>query len=146
MSAQGPEAKLYQRVKRGLTPHGVLLTRLENRVGLGLPDCLLALPGKGFVLVELKVVTAGNKVRLSPHQIAFQLRHAQIGSPVWVMVEHRPTATIRLYRGDQVEGLYENGILKTKPAAQWPLASVEWGIIYGFLSCAAQMAPALTQG
>ena len=49
-------------------------TRLENRALFGTPDILGYNNSGNFFLVELKL-TKVNKVRLSPHQIAFFVKH-----------------------------------------------------------------------
>ena len=49
-------------------------TRLENRSLLGTPDLLGYNNSGKFFTVELKV-TSGNKIRFSPHQIAFHVKH-----------------------------------------------------------------------
>ena len=128
--AKKPEAALHQRVKKNLP--NALITRLENRVGLGLPDCLIAIPNEGFAMVELKVVNRGRKVRLSPHQVAFNQKHGMMGLPTWILVQYHPKGTskrseilLMLYHGRQAMELAERGV-ETKPAAQWPLDSVDW--------------------
>ena len=125
-----PESSLHQKVKENLP--NVVITRLENRVGLGLPDCLIAIPNGGFVMVELKVVSRGRKVRLSPHQVAFNLKHGMMGLPTWILVQYHPKGTtrrteieLRLYHGKQVVSLMESGI-DVPAVLQWPLAAVDW--------------------
>jgi hypothetical protein len=82
-------------------------------------------------MVELKVVKVGRKVHLSPHQVAFHLKHASLGCPTWIMVQYHPPMTrvqeadIRLYRGDQAEDLFLNGIDAT-PVVAWPVNEVDW--------------------
>ena len=132
-----PESVLHQRLKENLP--NVVITRLENRVGLGLPDCLIAIPNAGFAMVELKVVSRGRKVRLSPHQVAFNLKHGMMGLPTWVLIQYHPKGTknrteieLRLYHGSQVIELMERGI-DTKPAAQWPLVGMDWNGLLGRL-------------
>jgi hypothetical protein len=49
-----PEAGLYKRLKENLPEAHI--TRIESRVNLGIPDCLIALTKNRFVMVELKVV------------------------------------------------------------------------------------------
>jgi|TARA_R110000823_G_scaffold203044_1_gene333908 hypothetical protein len=68
----GPEAKLYKKVKKSFT--GFSLNRLENSSLLGTPDILGYNSSGHFFTIELKV-TSGNKIRFSPHQIAFHVRH-----------------------------------------------------------------------
>ena len=90
-----PETKLYQRLKENL--QNCLITRIESRVNLGIPDCLIALRRTGtFVPVELKVVKHGRRVRLSPHQIAFHSRHAELGCATFVLVLFVPFACSKM--------------------------------------------------
>ena len=128
--AKGPEGLLYKRVRENLP--NVVITRVENKVSLGFPDCLIAIPKKGYVLMELKVVTSGKKVKLSPHQIAFALKHGKLGMPTFLLVEWHPKATkklsekqLLLYHGDSIETLVLEGV-ETKPLARWPLNAVNW--------------------
>ena len=68
----GPEAKLYKKLRK--ISKKISWIRIENLSSLGTPD-LLGYNNSGvFFTVELKV-TKGNKVRFSPHQIAFHKRH-----------------------------------------------------------------------
>jgi hypothetical protein len=126
-----PEAALYKRVKENLP--NCHITRIESRVNLGIPDCLVAFktPSK-FVMIELKVVKRGKKVALSPHQLAFHLKHASLGCPTYILVGYYPPgvvsalkAEIRLYRGSQAEELAVRGI-ECEPVAKWCMAKVEW--------------------
>ena len=129
-----PETKLYQRLKENL--QNCLITRIESRVNQGFPDCLIALRRSGtFVPVELKVVKHGRRVRLSPHQIAFHSRHADIGCVTFVLVlfvPYRKTASrdgiLKLYRGDQVLELAQSGV-DTTPLAQWHYGEMPWGML-----------------
>lgn len=129
-----PETKLYQRLKENLS--NCLITRIESRVNLGIPDCLIALKRSGtFVPVELKVVTHGRRVRLSPHQIAFHSRHAEIGCASYVLVLFVPfgkqaskEGMLKLYRGDQVLELAQSGI-DTTPLAEWHYGTMPWGML-----------------
>jgi len=66
------ETKFWQEVKRN-TPK-ISWTRVENSSALGTPDLLGYNNSGHFFTVELKV-TKGNKVRFSPHQIAFHKTH-----------------------------------------------------------------------
>ena len=66
------ESKFYNELKR-ITPQ-IRWTRIENTSLLGTPDLLGYNANRFFFTVELKVVN-GNKVRLSPHQISFHVRH-----------------------------------------------------------------------
>ena len=66
------ESKFYQNLKK-ITPT-IRWTRLENRASFGTPDLLGYSPNSTFFTVELKVAKS-NKVALSPHQVAWHVRH-----------------------------------------------------------------------
>ena len=68
----GPEAKLYKKLRK--VSKGISWIRIENLSSLGTPDLLGYNTLGHFFTVELKV-TKGNKVRFSPHQIAFHKTH-----------------------------------------------------------------------
>ena len=68
----GPEAKLYQKVRKAWPQFS--FTRLENLSSLGTPDLLVSNNNGHFFTVELKV-TKGKKLKFSPHQLAFHVKH-----------------------------------------------------------------------
>ena len=68
----GPEAKLYKKLRK--VSKDISWVRVENLSSLGTPDLLGYNNSGTFFTVELKV-TKGNKVRFSPHQIAFHKTH-----------------------------------------------------------------------
>ena len=68
----GPEAKLYKKLRK--FSKEISWIRIENLSSLGTPDLLGYNNSGTFFTVELKV-TKGNKVRFSPHQIAFHKTH-----------------------------------------------------------------------
>ena len=113
------------------------ITRIESRVGLGIPDCIVAIDRR-FTLVELKVVTSGRKVKLSPHQVAFHLKHAHMGCPTFVLVEYHPPASlgkkpqILLYEGKMVEDILGQGI-DAKNALATDLTPSGWNRVFEVL-------------
>jgi hypothetical protein len=83
-------------------------------------------------MVELKVVKRGKKVALSPHQVAFHLKHASLGCPTYILVQYHPAGTtsalkadLLLYDGSQAEDLLLRGV-ECIPSAKWPLSHVQW--------------------
>jgi hypothetical protein len=68
----GPERKFYQKIKKYFT--NISLIRLENNSLHGTPDLLAYNNSGNFFTIELKV-TKSNKVKFSPHQIAFHVKH-----------------------------------------------------------------------
>lgn len=123
-----PEAAFAARVREGLLPLGVDIERIENRVNLGVSDCLMGV-GPRFVSVELKVVARGLQVSLRPHQIAFLTRHALKGRPCFVLVFYKGTLLrpprIYLYHGRDAVALAEHG-LKLPPLFDWPSRGMPW--------------------
>jgi len=102
-------------------------------VNLGIPDCLVAMYPEGiYVPVELKVVRRGKKVALSPHQVAFHVKHASMNCPSFILVEYHPPGTLAarkaellLYRGEQAVELVNLGVDAT-PVDRWNYAVPMW--------------------
>jgi hypothetical protein len=92
----GPEAKLYKKIKRNLT--SISWIRLENNSLLGTPDLLAYNTSGHFFTVELKV-TKGNKVKFSPHQISFHVKHPH---NTFILIEALGPGTVKLFRGSQI--------------------------------------------
>ena len=70
----GPETKLYKKLRK--FSKEISWIRIENLSSLGTPDLLGYNTSGTFFTVELKV-TKGNKVKFSPHQIAFHKTHSK---------------------------------------------------------------------
>ena len=106
------ESQFWQYLKKN-TPT-IKWTRIENTSSLGTPDLLGYNANNCFFTVELKVVKSGNKIRFSPHQISFHVRH-----PIntFILVDDPTRARVCLYVGNQINELVENG-LKTKPKSE----------------------------
>ena len=99
-----PERKLYAKIKKFIPE--ISWIRLENNSLLGTPDLLGCNTSGHFFTVELKV-TRGNKVRFSPHQIAFHVKHPR---NTFIMLEHLGSGTVKLFRGDQILELAACGL------------------------------------
>ena len=105
------ESKFYNELKR-ITPQ-IRWTRLENTSVLGTPDLLGYNINQHFFTVELKV-TKTNKVRLSPHQISFHIRHPE---NTFILVKTKTAC--RLYLGKQVKELLACGCSLAPVACGW---------------------------
>ena len=66
------ERDLWKLLKKSSA--GILFDRIENWAVPGVPDLLGYNQNKTFFTLELKL-TKANKVRFSPHQVAWHLRH-----------------------------------------------------------------------
>ena len=98
------ETKFWHEIKR-ITPQ-ISWTRIENSSALGTPDLLGYNTNSHFFTVELKV-TKGNKIRFSPHQIAFHVRHP---NNTFIMVKHLASRDVKLYEGLRIMELVASGL------------------------------------
>ena len=119
-----PESRFSAWVRDGLKGIGCDVERIENRVNLGIPDMLVGV-GDKWAMVELKVVAAGKKVRLRPHQIAFMVRHSSKGRKCFVLIKHERDSVVYLYPGSDAPKLQEIGLMAT-PTKAWPSRSMGW--------------------
>ena len=99
----GPERKLYKKLK-SKTPQ-IIWNRLENISLLGTPDLLGYNNSGHFFTVELKV-TKSNKVRFSPHQIAFHYDHPQNS---FIIARHRTHGACKMFSGSSILDLVACG-------------------------------------
>ena len=104
-----PERKLYEKLKR--VSKDILWTRIENHNILGTPDILGYNINCTFFTVELKVAN-GNKVRLSPHQISFHIKHPKNS---FVLVEWKDKHL--LFEGHQSLALVDSSLSSLEPVA-----------------------------
>ena len=113
-----PETRLWKNLKKCLSGGNYIVSRLESYVTPGFPDCLIFHNITGFFTIELKVIHSNNKCIISPFQKAWNLRHANAGAPVYILVGGLAKGHVKLFHGasikdlgqktvDQVPGLYE---------------------------------------
>jgi hypothetical protein len=105
----GPEAKFYQQIKRNFKEFSLI--RLENSSLLGTPDLLVCNTSGHFCTLEIKV-TKSNKLRFSPHQIAFHKRHPHNTFIIAKALGPLPpkTSPISMYRGSRITELAACGL------------------------------------
>jgi len=94
-----PEHKFYQEIKKSWTD--IQFNRIENLSLPGIPDVLCYNKNNTFFTLELKV-TNSNKIRLSPHQIAFHVKHPE---NTFIIVKHLASSDVKLYEGKDVQKL-----------------------------------------
>ena len=99
-----PETKFWQEVRKKMSK--IRWTRIENISVPGVPDLLGYNKNHTFFTVELKVTTS-NKIRFSPHQIAFHETHP-LNS--FILVKHLASRDVKLYEGQQIEALAACGL------------------------------------
>ena len=94
-----PERKLYDDLKK--KTHGIIWNRIENLSIPGMPDVLGYNANRKFFTVELKV-TKGNKVKFSPHQIAFHVAHPK---NTFIIAEALGPRLVKLFPGSRIREL-----------------------------------------
>jgi hypothetical protein len=99
----GPEAKLYKKLKK-VTPR-IIWNRIENLSILGMPDLLGYNSSGHFFTVELKI-TRANKLKFSPHQIAFHVAHPK---NTFIIAEALGPRLVKLFRGSRIRELAAGG-------------------------------------
>ena len=99
-----PERKLWLDLKKN-TPT-ICWNRIENLAVPGLPDVLGYNKHQQFFTVELKV-TRSNKIRFSPHQIAFHVTHPE---NTFILVKSLATRDWKLYEGKNIRELVACGL------------------------------------
>ena len=102
-----PERKFYQKVKKSFT--SISLIRLENNSLHGTPDLLACNNSGHFFTVELKVCK-GNKIRFSPHQISFHVRHPHNTFIIAEALGPRSSKLVHMYRGSRILELEACGL------------------------------------
>jgi len=99
----GPERKLYQKVKKSFGNFSLI--RLENNSLHGTPDLLVSNARGHFFTIELKV-TKSNKIKFSPHQISFHVKHPH---NTFILVESLGQRSVKLFRGSRIKELVACG-------------------------------------
>ena len=103
----GPEAKLHKKLVKEWSDFS--FTRIENISLLGTPDLLVCNNNGHFFTLELKV-TKGKKVRFSPHQIAFHVKHPNNTFIIAEALGPRSSNRFHMYRGSQILELETLGL------------------------------------
>ena len=98
-----PERKLYQDLCKHIPQ--ISWTRLENLSLLGTPDLLGYNNSGHFFTLELKVVK-GKKIRFSPHQISFHVKHPHNS---FILIKHLGQRSLKLFQGSMIMELVACG-------------------------------------
>ena len=114
-----PERKLWHELKK-YTPK-ISWTRIENTGSFGTPDLLGYNSSGHFFTLELKA-TKTNKVRFSPHQFAFHVKHPNHS---FILVKALSLNLVKLYKGKDIMELDACG-LKLEPCATGLEACYLW--------------------
>jgi len=136
-----PEAKFWQLLKKNLTR--ISWTRIETRTIQGFPDLVGCFPSCGFFTAELKVIY-GNKLKITPHQIAWNLQHHLKGGRCFIIATTLEQSTIKIYGGDKGRELAQN-VPQTEPIAVFD-KPFDWQLVHETLTKAGEGDPPSTLG
>ena len=103
----GPESKLHKKLVKA-TPK-IVWNRLENLSNLGTPDLLGYNTFGTFFTVELKV-TKGIKIRFSPHQISWHIKHPNNTFILAEALGPRAVNRFQMFRGSRILELEASGL------------------------------------
>ena len=103
----GAEVKLYKKLK-AFTPQ-IIWNRIENLSIPGMPDLLGYNTSGTFFTVELKV-TKSNKIRFSPHQIAWHVQHPKNSFILAEALGPRSSNRFQMFRGSRIRELVACGL------------------------------------
>ena len=103
----GPEAKLHKKLVKEWSEFS--FTRIENISLLGTPDLLVCNNNGHFFTIELKV-TKGNKLKFSPHQIAWHYKHPDNTFIIAEALGPRSANRFQMFRGSRIMELDALGL------------------------------------
>jgi len=103
----GPEAKLHKKLVKEWSDFS--FTRIENISLLGTPDLLVCNNNGHFFTLELKV-TKGNKLKFSPHQIAWHYKHPDNTFIIAEALGPRAVNRFQMFRGSRILELDASGL------------------------------------
>jgi hypothetical protein len=136
-----PEAKFWQLLKKNLSQ--ISWTRIETRTIQGFPDLVGCFPSCGFFTAELKVIYS-NKLKITPHQIAWNLQHHLKGGKCFIIATTLEQSTIKIYGGDKGRELAQN-VPQTEPIAVFD-KPFDWQLVHETLTKAGEGDPPSTLG
>lgn len=110
--SKGPEANFWNSIRNSL-PKKTFATRIENKHGGGVPDVHLLWDGLP-VWFELKVATKSNRIKLSPHQIAWHMAYYARGGASFFLVKAPFPRSIVLFEGKMGPDLHEKPITEVQ--------------------------------
>lgn len=137
MSMRLPEQRLWDRMRRGLKPYGgILMHRIENVVGEGMPDVVACCDGKTS-FIELKCVESvpkrdstlllGRK-GLSAAQKNWHHSWAMAGGISYVLIGHGENiAMLDGQMADEINDMVLIDVLHLSLARNWLMVATELG-------------------
>ena len=108
-----PESAFWLETKEKLDMFSLI--RLESWASAGIPDVLGYGDKRGFFTIELKV-TSSNKIKFSPHQIAFHFKHPRDS---YILVKTLDPRSGKLYPGSAIQELVAYGPTLPPVAEGW---------------------------
>ena len=120
------ETNFWKTLKIYLEGGDYIVSRLESYVTPGFPDCLVFHKDTGFFTLELKVVGSNNYITLSPFQIAWNMRHALVGAPSYILVSLPAMEGVKLFHGCKTKELGEKNVFQVPGLYEGSLADLDF--------------------
>jgi hypothetical protein len=111
-----PESKLWKSLRDGVTD--VHWTRIESWMSPGVPD-VNGCAEFGEFWIELKVIKH-NRVKLSPHQIAWHSIRTRKGGRSYILAKGEGKDPLHLFSGEKAKSLCDSRVCEIEPIAKIP--------------------------
>ena len=120
------ETNFWKTLKTYLDDGNYVVSRLESYVTPGFPDCLIYHKDTGFFTLELKVLGSNNRITLSPFQIAWNMKHAMVGSQSYILVSLAQSGEVKLFHGCKTTDLGVNSVFSVPGLYEGRLADLDF--------------------
>ena len=120
------ETNFWKTLKTYLDDGNYVVSRLESYVTPGFPDCLIYHKDTGFFTLELKVLGSNNRITLSPFQIAWNMKHAMVGSQSYILVSLAQSGEVKLFHGCKTKDLGANSVFSVPGLYDGSIADLDF--------------------
>ena len=121
-----PETTFWKNLKTLLDDGSYIVSRLESYVTPGFPDCLVYHKNTGFFTIELKIAQHNNRITLSPFQIAWNMKHAMVGSQSYILVSLAQSGEVKLFHGCKTKDLGANSVFSVPGLYEGSIADLDF--------------------
>ena len=119
-----PESKLWKLIKKNMPD--IFFTRIESWAMPGVPD-VYGCKDNIMFWIELKKVTKGNIVRLSPFQKSWHFSHSLQGGRSFIMLQHHEQRLLYIFQSSIAHQISPSPPYHTSSITHpWPLERDAW--------------------
>jgi hypothetical protein len=125
-----PESKFWKLIKKNLP--NIFLTRIESWAMPGVPDVYGCKDGIMF-WIELKKVTKGNNVKLSPFQKSWHFSHSLQGGRSFIMLETPDPLLLSIFPSSIAISIAALSPKNAPKSWALPASQAAWAEIHNYL-------------